>query len=894
MALYDHARFKIAQKSQHPFNHTLEEFLFAHPALPSGSLNLSDALSYILEVLYPRIAEQVATPADLPTGVDTPNVGDVAPTLYDQRVVSDDGDGKAAIYMFYKMDGQPTAQWNKVGDLDYGVNAVISGLIDQTQYLFVRKLGSTDFDPVTELPLTGIDAGQHIYGGTEPNQNLTLHPTNGDDPATNTGWVQINGEFRPYADLTFSSGTASERWLNIYAGSGVFGTGTMTITSDALSGSITDTSGQISFDDENLLTTGNVNATNVTASSNLFVDDAVNTLTIGASSIVSDTGAISFASNDLSTGGSIAALDALFGGTLSISSGSIIDSGGIIGFGATDLSTTGDITAETAIFGRVEIDDIIIDGDTISTAAGAAAPQNFESYDLATWPIFNAGPRSFDGPIANVRLATRFVPAASAPLTGFSIYALPRTSSFATVSDGELQAELYTGDTLNPITLVATSTNTIDSSVWSGETFSTVSEKVFNFASVPLTAGTNYWVSIRVINSTESSNSNIMALGTTTGAPVLYTNRQSNNGGVSWNDTIGSQPIYYTWTYQAAGAANVVIDPAGVINLNKSVFGFDTTLTGTLAVTGQAIIDNLTFDGRTVSSDNGQITTDSLIPDGGGRILGNSLNQWSQIHINGTLFSDGGNRDFLSTDLFALDRNVYRDVAKTQPAQDGDVLFYNSAFGRWLASAPDPEIDHGSLSGLAGDDHVQYLNVNGRAGGQTVLGSSDGFGNLTVRAHGSSVSGYQFSSGAIVPVAFSVKPSLGLATNEWNNLYMEGQAYGMRLENTADPSSLYDAADVGRAAFNTADGFVYINDGSSFKRVGNNSYNNTHTHVELALPIDVSGSVEDARNCIWQLCDIASNEEIMSVPIQKTETEVTIANTVPLSPGSYRLIGIQV
>ena len=710
MALHDHNRYKVVQKSQHLYSHALEEFLFSHPALPPDSINIQDALSYILEVLYPRIGTQVATPADLPTGVDTPNVGDLPPNNFDQILVQDDGDGFAAIYMFYKMDGQPAAQWNKVGDLDYGANAVIQGLLDQTQYLFPRKFGAEDYDPVTELPLTGKDAGQHIYGGISPNQNLTLHPTNGDDPGLNTGYVQINGNFRPYDDLVFSSGTPAERWLNIYAGTAIIGTGTMTITSDGVTGSITDTSGEISFGDENLTTTGNSNATNFTATSNLIVDDSVNTLTIGVSSIVSDTGAISFGDNDLTSTGSLNATS-FVAGTLTVSDGQIIDTDGLIGFGATDLSTTGDITAETAILGRAEIDNIFIDGDTISTVA----------------------------------------------------------------------------------------------------------------------------------------------------------------------------------------ASNIVVNPSGIVDIQKALFAIDTTVNGTLTVSGDAVIDQLTFDGRQISSDNGQITTDSLLPSAdNSQILGNSSFHWRDLYIKGAIRNETDNELMSNVDFFALSRNQHRDVAQSQPAQDGDVLFYNAASGKWLASAPDLEIDHGEISGLADDDHLQYLNIDGRANGQTVIASSNGFGNLLIRQSSTSVSGFQFSSGALVPVEYSIKPNLGLATNEWNNLYMEGQAFGLRLENTTNPASLFDAADVGRIAYNTTDEFVYINTGTSFKRVGNNSHNGTYTDVQLQGAIDVSADVDDARNCIWQLVDISSNEEVMGVAIQKSATEVTIANSVALPVGTYRLLGIEV
>lgn len=367
MSLFDHTRYKVVSKAQHIYDHTLDELSYGNPALP-GVLNAEAALDYIVSVLYPAMKGSVATPADLPTGVDTPNLGDVAPTLFDQRIVQDDGDGNAALYMFYKQDGQGAAQWNKMADMDFGTDSVVSALMDQTQYLYLRKFGATDYDQVTELPLAGKDAGQHLYGGDTANQNLTLHATNGDDPGVHTGFVQVDDNFRPYDDLTFNLGTATERWLNGYFGTLTVGTGTMTITSDGVTGLITDTNGVISFDDENLITTGNFDGSIITASTNLVVDDTVNQLILGIGSITSTTGAISFSDENLSTSGTLASGVTTIDTTLILGTGSITDSSGAISFGDETLTTTGDINAAIGTLDRLLIDDLVLDGNAISIA----------------------------------------------------------------------------------------------------------------------------------------------------------------------------------------------------------------------------------------------------------------------------------------------------------------------------------------------------------------------------------------------------------------------------------------------------------------------------------------------------------------------------------------------
>ena len=365
MSLHDHSRFKVVSETQHLYEHGLDEFAYAHPSLP-GNGSVEDALNYIFNVLYPRVLPEVATPADLPTGVDTPNVGDLPPAEGDQRLVVDDGDGNYAMYIFAKWDGDVSAVWHKIADIDFGVNGIVQGLLDQTQYLYFLKYGSTDYDPVTELALTGDNAGQHIYGGEDAAQNLILHANNGDDPGLHTGHVFIDDDFAPLTDLDFNCGEPAKRWLNGYFGTLVVGTATMTITSDGVQGLITDTNGIISFDDENLITTGNANVANAIASNSLVVDDTVDQLTITLGSILSTTGAISFGDENLSTTGTLASGVATIDTTLVFATGSITDTTGAISFGDEDLTTTGDINAAIATFDSLDVDDLNLDGNTLS------------------------------------------------------------------------------------------------------------------------------------------------------------------------------------------------------------------------------------------------------------------------------------------------------------------------------------------------------------------------------------------------------------------------------------------------------------------------------------------------------------------------------------------------
>lgn len=337
--IYNHIRTKIVSKSQHLLTHSLADFGFGNPALPSSVNNAEDAINWILSVLYPNTKPSVPTPADLPTGVDTPNPGDLPPSINDYRLVQDDGTGKTAGYIYAKYDTDPAPTWHKTHSFDWGVNNVLQGLLNQTQPLYVKKNGSTDYDTATGLPITGIFAGQSIYGGEASNQNLTLNATNFD----NTGYVQFNDNTRPTYDNQFVLGTPTERFSDFQSVKATIGTTTV----DA--GTITDTSGLVDFVSTSIQTLGNITANNITGVNSLVGG----IYTIGPSQITSSSGAIDFGANTVSSGaitssGNITGLNATFTGAtisdITIGAGSITSASPTIDFGVNGLSTTGAIS----------------------------------------------------------------------------------------------------------------------------------------------------------------------------------------------------------------------------------------------------------------------------------------------------------------------------------------------------------------------------------------------------------------------------------------------------------------------------------------------------------------------------------------------------------------------
>ena len=336
------SRARIYNPTQHPYKHPLSDFILSHEALP-GVTNLAQMVDYFIAVLYPNSQDSVDTPADLPA---------VGNSVRDYRVVNDDGDGKAAGYQWQQREGDVAAKWYKIYDMDWGYDSILSGFLLKTQDLYVYRYGYDDLDDLGAV-LTGADAGQHVYGGASANTHLTLHANAGDGVGAQTGFIQFVDQVRPYTDSVVSLGTTTNRFLKVW---------TDALTSDTLTivgGSITDSSGAISFDNENLSTTGTLSAGQITGTSLLAT--GASTLTLDAGSITDSSGAISFDNENLSTTGSVTV------GTLVLAAGSITDSSGAIDFSNENLGTTGTLSAGVITGTQLNVDNLRLDGNTISS-----------------------------------------------------------------------------------------------------------------------------------------------------------------------------------------------------------------------------------------------------------------------------------------------------------------------------------------------------------------------------------------------------------------------------------------------------------------------------------------------------------------------------------------------
>jgi hypothetical protein len=269
----------------------MSDFGYANPNLPDVT-NMQGALDYLIAVIYPNAKPAVPTPADLPL---TGN------TLADYRVVNDDGDGKSAGYRWEQREGEAAPSWHKIYDVDWSTDSILSAWQNQTLGFYVQKIGHDDADE-TGTPITGLYAGQRVYGGASPNTNLTLSANSGDGAGPQTGFVQVTDHFRPATDNELSLGTTDERWMSVWAHE--VNVGTMSLSG----GSLTDSSGDISMGTTNLNTQGAIAAgtTSIT----------------GVGQIIDSTGEIDFDTADLRTLGDIYADSLILTSGLNLPSGS--------------------------------------------------------------------------------------------------------------------------------------------------------------------------------------------------------------------------------------------------------------------------------------------------------------------------------------------------------------------------------------------------------------------------------------------------------------------------------------------------------------------------------------------------------------------------------------------
>lgn len=329
---------------------SLGTLAYTNPRLPTAfNGNAENALNYLVAHAFPNYIATVATPAALPVSA-SPN---------DYYIVSNDGDGKSAGYVWIIKDN--AGSFVKRYDVDWSFEGIYSETINRTQYMYVQKYGLSDKNDAGTV-ITGTYAGQTIYGGAQTGENLTFNANAVDA----TGFIQTDNTFRPTANNTLDLGTTALKFQT-----GYFGTSVLAGTLTASSGSVTDSSGTIGFGNNTLESILLLEATSVNAVSSLIVGDTnVDTLTLTQGLIEDTSGTISFGDMALITTGEVTADGgAIFSVDIHITTGSIFSDSGALSFGTNDVSTSGALGAGITTVSQLNVDNLRLDASTLSATS---------------------------------------------------------------------------------------------------------------------------------------------------------------------------------------------------------------------------------------------------------------------------------------------------------------------------------------------------------------------------------------------------------------------------------------------------------------------------------------------------------------------------------------------
>tara|TARA_R110000803_G_scaffold37103_5_gene79938 strand:+ start:3496 stop:5172 length:1677 start_codon:yes stop_codon:yes gene_type:complete len=191
------------------------------------------------------------------------------------------------------------------------------------------------------VTLPAIRFNDNNIEGTRTNDNINLLPAG--TGSVVFGAIKINGTSLSSDDSTvinINDGLIVDGTLNVLStantGTLTAGTGSTFGNLTLANGSITDSSGTISFGNENLTTTGTLTAGTGSTFGNL---------TLANGSITDSSGTISFGNENLTTTGTLTAGTGSSLGNLTLANGSITDSSGTISFGNENLTTTGTLGA---------------------------------------------------------------------------------------------------------------------------------------------------------------------------------------------------------------------------------------------------------------------------------------------------------------------------------------------------------------------------------------------------------------------------------------------------------------------------------------------------------------------------------------------------------------------
>lgn len=397
-------------------------------------------------------------------------------------------------------------------------------------------------------------------------------------------------------------------------------------------------------------------------------------------------------------------------------------------------------------------------------------------------------------------------------------------------------------------------------------------------------------------------NENLSTTGTLGAGEATFTKVNSDNLTLDGN-TISSTNLDGNIVVAANGFGVFDVN-SPMETLGQTIVG-DVGLTGTETITGRLNVDNLRLDGNTLSSEDvngaiilapngtGSVITKSVEPNGDNTYsLGTGTNQWNTLYLQSAI-NDGAN-NFLISDLMK-----FRDA--NTGALAGMSLFYDGS--KWVASAPDTEITHNTISGLTTGDagHTQFALLAGRAGGQSLIGGTAASEDLVLESTANATKGFIKIKDDLVPnttASFAGTWSgtdLGDASFLLRNVYSRGEFFGIRPENVVGAPG-FDASTAGRLYYDSTSKHLLVNTGADVRQIGQNKYSVDVVWAgETTKSIDLTGTViSDARQALIQMRDTSGNNfEIMYVQITTSSaTDVTITTGTALT-GTYRVLIVE-
>ena len=259
-------------------------------------------------------------------------------------------------------------------------------------------------------------------------------------------------------------------------------------------GSITDSSGAISFGNENVTTTGTIaRATSST----------IGNLTLANGSITDSSGAISFGNENLTTTGTSFAINS----TLTVANGSITDSSGAISFGNENVTTTGTIARATGS----TIGNLTLANGSITDSSGAISFGNENLTTTSTSMAINSTLTVANGTITDSTGAFTFV---NENLTTTGNLEVGGTSTFDSLSVGGATSLAFpvTVDNLTFNDNIISTSSNADLNLTPGGT------GVVNVANLTIDSSMNFTDNVIKVT---TSNADLVLSGNGTGSVVI-------------------------------------------------------------------------------------------------------------------------------------------------------------------------------------------------------------------------------------------------------------------------------------------------------------------------------------------------------------------------------------